>query len=261
MKTFFAALIFQLIFSIHCFAEENDLNSAFNTYQKSYQAEDFAAAKSSIEETLKTHTRNSYLIYNLGLTEYKLGKTGLALGLWRKALFINPRFNEPRQAIDFAVSHMQTKPLTQNTDSTLVWLEKLITKYLNFNYLWPAFLICFFLFGMGLIRYLGAKKKAFENDQASPVLSTKTIVFLVLAICLGVMNFFSYSDLVSTKATVVEKSSPIKTGPNDDFATLFEIPEGTEVLIRDKANDWYKIEDPAGRIGWAQGAQLFVTNQ
>lgn len=261
-KTIFASVIFiQLLFSTHCFAEETDLNSAFNTYQKSYQAEDFEAAKNSIEEALKLHTHNSYLIYNLGLTEYKLGKAGLAIGLWRKALSINPQFNEPRQAIDYAVGHMQSKPLTQNTDSTWVWLENLIINYLSFNYLWPAFLICFLIFGVQFIRYLGAKKKAFANDEPSPLLGTKPIVFLVLAICLGFISFFSYSDLISTKGTVTAKTTEIKTGPNADFATLFEVPEGTEVLIRDKENDWYKIEDPVGRIGWAAGAQLFVTNQ
>jgi tetratricopeptide (TPR) repeat protein len=261
MKTICSSVIFlQLIFPTHCFAEENNLSSAFNTYQKNYQAEDFAAAKTSIEDALKTNTHNSYLIYNLGLTEYKLGKPGLAIGLWRKALSINPRFNEPRQAINYAVSHMQSKPLTQNTDSTWAWIEKLITERLSFNYLWPAFLVCFFIFGVQFIRYLSEKKKAFAEDLPSPLLGTKPILFLVLAIVLGFVSFFSYSNLISTKATIIEKTSDVKTGPNTENATLFELPEGTEVLIRDKENGWYKIEDPTGRIGWTEGTQLFVTS-
>lgn len=262
IKTVFSSFIFiQFIFSIHCFAEENNLSSAFNTYQKSYQAEDFAAAKISIEDALKTNTHNSYLIYNLGLTEYKLGKAGLAIGLWRKALSINPQFNEPRQAINYAVGQMQSKPLAQNVDSTWAWLEKLITERLSFNYLWPVFLICLFTFGILFIRYLSAKKKAFAEDLPSPHLGTKPIVFLVLTLCLGFVSFFSYSDLNSVKGTIIEKTSAIKTGPNTENATLFELPEGTQVLIRDKEKGWYKIEDPTGRIGWTEGTQLFITSE
>src|SRR3989344_5647042 len=97
------------------FSEGTDLNSAFNNYQKSYQSGDFETAKTTLEEALKSHSQNSYLIYNLGLTEYKLGKVGLAIGLWRKALLINPQLNEARQALDYAVGHMQAKPLAKNT--------------------------------------------------------------------------------------------------------------------------------------------------
>jgi tetratricopeptide (TPR) repeat protein len=244
-----------------CFSEESDLNSAFNNYQKSYQTGDFEAAKTTLEEALKSHTHNSYLIYNLGLTEYKLGKVGLAIGLWRKALSINPQLNEARTALDYALGHMPIKPLSQNTDSTWVWLEKLITEHLSFNLLWPLFLISFFLFGYQTVRYLGAKKRAFENDDSPPVLSAQAITFCVLSVFLGVVSFVSFKDMNSARAITVAKSSEIKTGPNADFATIFEIPEGTEVLIRDKDHEWYKIEDPTGRVGWAEENQIFATNE
>ena len=256
----FAFLVFLLIgFSHISFAAENDLSSAFNVYQKSYQTGDFEAAKTTLHEALKTHTHNSYLIYNLGLTEYKLGKVGLALGLWRKALLINPQLNEARQAINYAVGQMQSKPLTQNTDSTWVWIEKLITDNLSFNVIWPLFLVSFFVFGFYMIKFLGAKKRAFANDEAPPLLGTKPIVFLVLAILFGVIGFVSFKDINSTKATAVAKPTEVKTGPNTEYATLFEIPEGTEVLIRDKDSGWYKIEDPTGRIGWTEDKSVFVT--
>lgn len=245
--------------STFCFAAESDLNSAFNSYQKSYQSGDFEAAKTTLEESLKIHTHNSYLIYNLGLTEYKLGKIGLALGLWRKALLINPQLNEARQAINYAASQMQTKPLEQNTDSTWVWLEKLIQNHLSFNVLWPLFLISLLVAGYLFIKFLGSKRRAFVNDETPPVLGTKPIVFAILAGTFVVLSFISFKDLNSTKATAITKSTEIKTGPSTDNATLFEIPEGTEVLIRDKDNGWYKIEDPTGRIGWVEGTNIFVT--
>lgn len=263
MKIAFLVFFVSLIFGTSniCFAAESDLNSAFTTYQKSYQTGDFETAKSTIEEALKTHTHNSNLIYNLGLTEYKLGKVGLAIGLWRKALYINPQFNEARQAINYATSQLPVKPLSKTTDSTWVWLEKLITDYLSFNVIWPLFLISFFLFGYHAIKFLGAKKKAFANDEATPIMSTKVIIFLVVSIFLGIVGFIGFEDLSTIKATVVAKPTEVKTGPNAEFGTLFEIPEGTEVLIRDNEADWYKIEDPTGRSGWTLKTQILVTNK
>jgi len=254
-----AFLIFSLVSNIS-FAAENDLNSAFNNYQKSYQSNDFETAKTTIEEALKTHTHNSYLIYNLGLTEYKLGKVGLAIGLWRKALSINPQLNDARRAIDYATSQMQTKPLAKTTDSTWVWLEKLIVENLSFNVLWPFFLLSLFLSGFYFIKFLSAKKKAFTEDTVPPVLGSKPILFLATTLVLGIVSFVSFQDLTTTKATAVAKTTEVKTGPSADYGTLFEIPEGTEVLIRDKDAEWYKIEDPTGRVGWTVGDQLLVTN-
>lgn len=261
LKTAFISFLFVITLNLNSsFAAEADLNSAFNNYQKSYQSNDFEAAKSTIEEALKTHTHNSYLIYNLGLTEYKLGKTGLAIGLWRKALSVNPQLNDARRAIDYAVGQMQTKPLSKTTDSTWVWIEKLITENLSFNLIWPFFLISLFLSGFYFIKFLSAKKRAFANDEAPPLLNAKPLVFLALALVLGIVSFVSFTDLASTKATAILKSAEVKTGPSSDYGTLFEIPEGTEVLIRDKEAEWYKIEDPTGRVGWTVGDQLFVTN-
>lgn len=259
MKTTLLKMAF-VFFSLTSVSGASDLNSAFNIYHKSYQSNDFETTKSTIEEALKSDTHNSYLIYNLGLTEYKLGKTGLAIGLWRKALSINPQLNDARQALDYAISQMPAKPLAKTTDSTWVWLEKLIVDYLSFNVLWPLFLISLFVSGYMFIKYLGAKKKAFANDEAPPILGTKPVLFLMITLCLGALSFFSFTDLVTTKATAIAKPTEIKTGPSADYGTLFEIPEGTEVLIRDKEAEWYKIEDPTGRVGWAMGDQLFLTN-
>lgn len=253
------AIFVSIFFITHlCFAE-SDLNSAFNNYQKSYQSGDFEAAKNIIEEALKSHTHNSYLIYNLGLTEYKLGKVGLALGLWRKALLLNPRLNEARSALNYAIGQMSAKPLTKNTDSTWVWLEKLIVDNLSFNIVFPLFLICFFVFGLQIIKYWGAKKKAFDSDEDSPLLGARPIIMSCLAFIFAVFSFVTFKDLSTSKATVISQNANIKTGPNSENATLFEVPEGTELLIRDKDNQWYKIEDPAGRIGWADASQIFIT--
>ncbi len=256
-------LIFKLflitVFLDPVVAAENNLGRIFDEYQKSYRANDFDSAKNTLEEALQSHTHNSYLIYNLGLTEYKLGRVGTAIGHWRRAQEINPRLKQAPEAIDYAVSQMTTKPLAKNTDSTWAWLQVLVLENLSLNLLWPIFLIVFTVSGMAIIRFFANKKKAFENDEPAPVLSTKVWTLLAALIVTGILTVITYIDHSNTRATAIFKPTEVKTGPGAEYGTLFEIPEGTEVLIRDNQEGWYKIEDPTGRIGWVAKDHLLIT--
>src|SRR5690606_10894850 len=162
-------------------------------------------------------------------------------------------------AIDYAVSQMPTKPLTKNTDSAWAWMNSLITKNLSFNYLWPACLILFIISGMGLIKHFADKKRAFENDDSAPIINNKVWTFTCLFMLVAAVSLISFLDHTTPKATAISKPTQVKTGPNLEFGTLFEIPEGTEVLIRDNEGEWYKIEDPTGRLGWIADDQLLIT--
>lgn len=256
-------LILQLVFfsllSSPSPAAENDLGKIFDTYQKSYQTNDFVSAKNTIEEALQSHTHNSYLIYNLGLTEYKLGRVGAAIGLWRRALSVNPQLKQASEAIDYAISQMQTKPLSQNTDSTWAWLQSIVVKALSFNYLFPLFLLLATLSGMGFIKYFAQKKTAFENDETTPQVSNRVWTLFSLMVIVGLLSAILFADHASTKATAILQPTSVKTGPDPEFGTLFEIPEGTEVMIRDKQEGWYKIEDPTGRLGWVSAEGILIT--
>jgi tetratricopeptide (TPR) repeat protein len=246
-----------LLFVSFGFAASNNLDTAF----KNYQSGDFDSSKTLMEEALKSNPHDSYLIYNLGLTEYKRGKVGMAIALWRKALSINPRLTSARNALHFAISQMQTKPLASHVDSSLDWIEKMITDHVSVNVIWPLLLIVCVLFFKNLFQFLAARKKAFLNDEAAPVLPVAIISYGVLLVIFILLSIVSISDLTQEHATVIATTAAVKTGPADDNTTLFEIPEGTELIIDDKQGPWYKIEDPTGRVGWISGDSVYMTSE
>jgi tetratricopeptide (TPR) repeat protein len=255
-KLFLIPILF-LFFLNNSFAANADLNTAF----KNYQSGDFDSAEASITEALKSQPHDSYLIYNLGLTEYKRGKVGLALALWRRALSLNSQIPEAKMALNFAIGQMNTKPLAPHVDSSLDWVEKMITDHISINVIWPILLIIAILFFKQLFRYLALRKKSFLNDEPSPVVSASLITYgsgLIITILVAIV---SVTDMLQTRATVIASDAPVKTGPSDENATLFDIPEGTELLLYDKQGAWYKIEDPTGRTGWMSEATLYVTSE
>ncbi len=91
--------LFLLFFSLQCFSQEQAGN--FLGGVKAYQNRDFPKAKELFSPLLAEYPENPKLLYNLGLVEYQLGNYGMALGLWRKARFLDQSFALPAQAIEF----------------------------------------------------------------------------------------------------------------------------------------------------------------
>lgn len=255
---YFVVLFFSLLFFQKSFAND-DVTNALATALKSYQDQDFEGAKNSLDSQLQNHSNDSVLLYNLGLVEYKLGKVGLALAYWRKALYINPSLSLAKEALDFAMSQSQQPPMVSES-STWGWIYSKIISLLSFHIVFPIFLILFLLTTRGFSKHLGERKKALLNDDPLPQMSINmllcsflTVVFLVLASVL-------FYDLNLTKATITKATSAsVRLSPSVESGSIYEIPEGTQVIIRDTQNGWYKIEDPLGRSGWADQNELFIT--
>jgi len=254
-KFLFSILV--LFLSCSNFATGADLETAF----KNYQSGEFDQSKNQMEEALKSQPHNSYLIYNLGLVEYKRGKTGMAIALWRRALSLNPNLSEAKKALQFAIAQMPVKPLSPNVESSLDWVEKIITDHVSINVLWPLLLVIAVLFFKLLFSYLGARRKAFLEDQPAPSLPTNLILYGGVFAATTLVAIVSVSDLLQTRATVVAANAQVKTGPAAENVTLFEIPEGTELILDEKNGPWYKVEDPTGRTGWISAETIYMTSE
>lgn len=258
LYTFFAASL--LIFSVA--NAEGNLNEKINEAVKSYQNKDYEAAKNSLAPELLNHPNDSILLYNLGLAEYKLGKVGLAIAYWRKALEINPRFSDCQLALNFALSQAPLKQSSSEDSSTWSWIYSKTIEVMSFHTVFPLFLIIISFSLFKLARYLGSKKRALLSDESLPTLSNGTLVSFFLSGVFFILSTILLNDLLLSKATVVSSAKGlVHTGPSNEDATIYEVPEGTQVIIRDTSNGWYKIEDPNGKTGWMSSSELFITTE
>lgn len=255
-KTIYTSIL-SLFFTVYCFAANVDLNTVF----KNYQSGNFDAAQTILADAVKENPQNSYLLYNLGLTEYNRGKVGLALALWRKALFINPSLSDAKKALSFAQDKMPTSRASLGEDSSLVWIMNLISNKVSINLAWPILLLFVVLFFRKLFRYLALKKKAFLQDDPAPAFSLSIPAYGIAMILALLISLVVVSNMIQTRATIITSGVQAKTGPGEENASVFDIPEGTELLLTEKRGDWYKAEDPSGRMGWVPGSSFYITTE
>jgi tetratricopeptide (TPR) repeat protein len=239
-------------FSTNCFSQNLDLAL------KSYQNGDYDTAKKILDETLAQDADNTLVLYNLGLTEYKLGNPGKALAYWRKAINLSPGFSLAEDAINYAKSQMR---LVSEEDGALG--HKIAAKVLSIvpaPVLYALFLITLFIFLKKTISYIAKKRQALLNDQPLPSFSFSSLVSFFVSLLLLYPVAFSYFESLKTRATVITKVVETKSSPNLEAATLYTLNEGESVIVLDKIDNWYKIKDRSGRLGWAQQSLFFLTS-
>lgn len=237
---------------------QKSVEEFFSLGLQNYQNGKFTEASQQFESALQIEPENASLLYNLGLSEYRVGKTGLAIALWRKALTSDPSLIEAKAAIDFAFSRLTVKELPHQ----VMLLERVRTKVLSFisiHQLLFLLVITCFSCGWMLLNYLGSRKSALANLMPVPTPTFKLFLTGFLFLITTSLTFLKAWDYSVPRATVLPSKIEVRTGPNPTHAPLFEIYEGLEVIIRDSQNDWLKIQYPGGRMGWLPRESLFQT--
>jgi len=91
---FFLSLLF---FSLNSFGSSN-APQEFSDGINSYKQKNYKEAQSIFTKIASEHPNNVTNLYNLGLTEAKLGRPGVAAAFWRKVLNLQPHYSLARKS-------------------------------------------------------------------------------------------------------------------------------------------------------------------
>ncbi len=224
---------------------------------KSYQSGKFEDAKTNLSEALQANLSDSFVVYNLGLAEYKLGNVGHALGYWNRALFLNPSLKEAKQAIEFSLSKLVPAPEKPEIDGAVDVARYRILPYLPLHLVCAFTLISLFVFWRRAIREIKARTLAEKEGLIKPGFSVVTGVFCFLFLVFGFLNGLKFYELSQHRAIVVNKKVEVKAGPGNEQVALFDLPEGSDVIVKETQNDWFKILTNNEKIGWVERASLY----
>lgn len=231
------------------YTNAQSVDDLFSNGLKSYQEGRFEEAANQFEQALSQYSNNASLLYNLGLAEYKQGKTGLAIASWRKALSIDPSLSDARDALQFAFSKLERKELPHQV-MLLETLRATLLQWVSLNQLFFILFLTLFAFVWTLLTWLGRRRVAQEQESSAPTLPIKVyflgVCFFGLFSLLGLKVY----DLRTPRGTIVSKTVEVRAGPDAEQASLFEIYEGLEVILGEAQNGWVKITYPGGRSGW-----------
>lgn len=242
------------------FAEASRAGPSFSQGVKSYQENQLESAREHFQQELKDSPDNSTTIYNLGLVEYKLGRRGLGLAYWRKSLDLDPGNSRTLAAIKFATDELltnkslPTKPLFENLrSSVLVYMSLAPSLLFAALFLFAAIWI--------LLTFLGSRRRA-QLLGTSPMRYPLYgyMLWIFSALFLGI-TILKNMDLKTKRATVISSSAIMRSGPNEEATNLFELFEGTEVIVRQFKDTWTQVSLPGKNSGWVLSAQLFTSSK
>ena len=217
------------------FYKEGDYNRAIGLYlaieEQGYQSDD--------------------LFFNLGNSYYKLNKVAPSIYYYEKALKINPRHEDALFNLSFA-KRMTIDVIEELPKSFLQRFSENVIQKLPFDTWAIIAVMASFLASLLFLLYhfsASSKKKLFFFN------TTILAVFI-----LGVSVFFAFSNFDSVQknriAIIFAPKTEIMNAPTDSSDEVFELHEGTKVLILDELDNWKKIKLADGKIGWIKDDDL-----
>lgn len=187
------------------------------------------------------------LYYNLGNAYYKSNEIGKSILNYERALKLAPTSEDTRINLELAQLKVVDNIVQAPTFFVGRWVENLIKLLTSNQWLFVSFtvfigfLILAFLFVFA--PSLSIRKISFYIGLTFLVISVFTLIFS------GVRKdqMTSHREAIVMTGVVTVKSSPDKSGTD-----LFQLHEGTKVLIKSTLGKWTEIKLGNGNIGWVE---------
>ncbi len=259
--------IFLFIFCslVGCRASATEAKTATQTSKLSFeqavhlfQTKNFEEAKNAFVELRNENPSRAELSYNIGMCELSLGHKGIALGWFRRAIAQNPWYSEAHHASDF----LQRTMNISNVSHRIVYLEKFRATVIDH---FPSIgthiftLLLGFFAGYSWLKLFGRRRIARQEELVPPDVHWKTVSLTILFIASLILSGIYLYESRQARATVIGASTAVLTTPERSAATLVELGEGMEVLIKRKIEGWAQVNVPGGPTGWIESKNLFQT--
>ena len=240
--------------------ESSNPQASFTAGIDAYQKKDWVKARSAFLASLEGKPENATALYNLGLTENAAGHTGMALGLWRKALVTSPRFTPASNAIEFAQKKLDHPEIPHDVEAWESFRKVALAPYSI-----DTFLIATALFLMSggwlFFGFLGARRSARLDEKPRPGLPYGPVVLLILFIICGSLSLCKGIDSQTIRGTILDKKIEALSSPDSTATPLFDLYEGLEVIVRIANGDWTQVTYPGGATGWIPKRAVLATNE
>ncbi|MCB0350444.1 MAG: hypothetical protein KDD38_04620, partial [Bdellovibrionales bacterium] len=160
------AIIFSLFVHFPLSADATGVDG-FQAGIRLMQEQKFEEAAKQFETEYINGKNFAALYFNWGLSEYRLGKKGLAAALWRRALFFDPELAPASQALTFIAQELPSQFASSDLSAWATFQIKVLDR-ISLNKLLFLCWIFFSAAGVLLIRYWGGYTRAIKNTTPLP---------------------------------------------------------------------------------------------
>jgi len=243
MKRIILFLSLILCFGFGAFAQSPSIKQANDLYAHG----NYSDAANLYEKILSKEGVAPELYYNLGNAYYKSNETGKSILNYERALRLSPTFEDARFNLELAQLKVVDNIVQTPTFFVGRWIENLI-KLLTANQ-WivvsfSVFIVCLVLLFLFVFAHsLGIRKISFYIGSILLVASIFTFVFA------GIRKnqLVNHGEAIVMTGVVTVKSSPDSSGTD-----LFQLHEGTKVVVKSTLGKWIEIKLGNGNVGWLE---------
>ena len=232
-----------LLFSSIVFSQTS--NELFSKGNNLYQNGKYSEAIKQYSSIEKQGLISDDLFFNLGNCYYKLNKVAPSIYYYEKALKINPTHEDASFNLAYA-KRMTIDVIEELPQTFLQRFSSTVIQKLPFETWAIIAVLASFLASILFLLYhfsYSSKKKLFYFN---------TSIFAVFVLLISTFFAFNNYDTVQKNRTAIVfvDKVEIKNAPSTSSEVVFELHEGTKVLILDELDSWKKIKIADGKIGW-----------
>lgn len=241
------------IFFIFCnlFINAQSGDALFKSANKLYTEQSYEAAIESYESIEAKGLVSSELYFNLGNCYYKLNKIAPSIYNYEKALKMDPSNQDALNNLSYA-KRMSIDVIEALPKTFLQRFSENVIMKLTFDQWAVMGVITAFLTALFFLMYYFsiATRKKFIYFNLSLLMTLLLVVSTIFA--------FSNYDTVqkNRQAIIFAAKSEVKNAPTMSSELVFELHEGTKVMILDGLDNWVKIKLADGKIGWIPNTDL-----
>ena len=224
------------------FAEDFDLD--FNDANNYYNNSKFLESIQIYESILAKGRESSNLYYNLGNSYFRQNQIGQSVWAYKKALKIDPRNNDLIKNISIVETRIKDRVILPDEFYFVKIYGKLKSKYILKEWLLLGGVIVLCTVVSFLI------SEYYFNNNLKIVRLVKILMLLTVTIHVVILDkFFDNND--DKLGIVIDNKVKAYSGPfYGDNSILFNINEGTEVVIKQNQKNWTEIILLDGKRAW-----------
>lgn len=222
---------------------------------KHYQAKDFTRSIGITYKLIETEGESADLYYNLFINYYAANQVGKGLHSLRKSLELSPSYKYSLNAMRQLKKEWKTRMDLKRSffSRAAIQLHYIVNVHI---------LVWVFLISLSLCFRLAIKLfKQLKNDSelSSGHLGFVSFSFLVL-IFAGAALGAKLQKTYEHRATSIAESNA-KVTPNTNSPDILLLKEGEEVIVKEKKQDWYRIEDLQGTQAWIEASNILFSTK
>ncbi len=238
-----------LLFSSIVFSQTS--NELFSKGNNLYQNGKYSGAIKQYSSIEKQGLISDDLFFNLGNCYYKLNKVAPSIYYYEKALKINPTHEDASFNLAYA-KRMTIDVIEELPQTFLQRFSSTVIQKLPFETWAIIAVIASFLASILFLLYhfsYSSKKKLFYFN---------TSIFALFVLLISTFfAFHNYNTVQKNRTAIIFVDKvEIKNAPSTSSEIVFELHEGTKVVILDELDHWKKIKIADGKIGWIYGDDI-----